>query len=156
MSRLIDAEHFKRFLQALCKAGAPYDGVIQLLDKEPTVYEIDIVKKGLKELKQYRAIGTIEEFKALKEKKNVLPIAAIKISKEDMQKMIDEKVAQIELDIQKIRAKAIDEFTHQLKENLNQEFPSNYESTRPYFSLENARLIVDDVAEQMKAGGIDG
>ena len=55
-----------------------------------------------------------------------------------------------------IRAKAIDEFTHQLKENLNQEFPSNYESTRPYFSLENARLIVDDVAEQMKAGGIDG
>ena len=53
------------------------------------------------------------------------------------------------------QCKAIDEFTHQLKENLNQEFPSNYESTRPYFSLENARLIVDDVAEQMKAGGIE-
>lgn len=55
-----------------------------------------------------------------------------------------------------IRAKAIDEFAHQLKENLNQEFPSNYESTRPYFSLENARLSVDEIAEQMKAGGIDG
>lgn len=36
--RLIDANSFKRFLQALCKAGAPYDDVIQLLDKEPTFY----------------------------------------------------------------------------------------------------------------------
>lgn len=54
------------------------------------------------------------------------------------------------------RNKAIDEFAHQFKENLNQEFPSNYESTRPYFSLENARLLVDEIAEQMKAGGIDG
>ena len=53
-------------------------------------------------------------------------------------------------------AKAIDDFAHQFKENLNQEFPSNYESTRPYFSLENARLLVDEIAEQMKAGGIDG
>lgn len=68
MSRLKDADEFKKFLQALCKAGAPYDEVIQLLDKEPTVYEIDIVKKGLEELEQYRAIGTIEEFKTLKEK----------------------------------------------------------------------------------------
>lgn len=58
--------------------------------------------------------------------------------------------------IEYVRNKAIDEFTHQLKENLNQEFPSNYESTKPFFALENARLIVDDVAEQMKAGGIDG
>lgn len=54
------------------------------------------------------------------------------------------------------RNKAIDEFAHQFKENLNQEFPRNYESTRPYFSLENARLLVDEIAEQMKAGGIDG
>ena len=66
-----------------------------------------------------------------------------------------EKLYEIEHDAE-IRAKAIDEFAHQFKENLNQEFPRNYESTRPYFSLENARLIVDDVAEQMKAGGIDG
>ena len=81
MSRLIDAKHFKRFLQALCKAGAPYDEVIQLLDKEPTVYEIDTVKKGLKELKQYRAIGTIEEFKALKDKSVAKKIINIQINK---------------------------------------------------------------------------
>lgn len=32
--RLIDADSFKSFLQALVKAGAPYDDVITLLDKE--------------------------------------------------------------------------------------------------------------------------
>jgi len=31
--RLIDADGFKNFLQALVKAGAPYDDVISLLDK---------------------------------------------------------------------------------------------------------------------------
>jgi hypothetical protein len=67
-----------------------------------------------------------------------------------------DKSADIIEELLECKANVIDEFAHQLKENLNQEFPSNYESTRPYFSLENARLIVDDVAEQMKAGGIDG
>ena len=65
-----------------------------------------------------------------------------------------EKLYEIEHDAE-IRAKAIDEFARQLKESLNQEFPSNYESTRPYFSLENARLLVDEIAKQMKAGGIE-
>ena len=55
MSRLIDAERFKRFLQALCKAGAPYDDVIQLLDKEPTAYDIDAV---VAELKNFKINGT--------------------------------------------------------------------------------------------------
>ena len=103
-------------------------------------------------LEKYEAIGTIEEFKTLKEKKNFLPIATITFSKEQLQEIVDEKIGEVELDIQKIRAKAIDEFAHQLKENLNQEFPSNYESTKPFFALENARLIIDDVAEQMKVG----
>lgn len=43
MSRLIDANSFKRFLQALCKAGAPYNEVIQLIDKEPTAYDVEKV-----------------------------------------------------------------------------------------------------------------
>ena len=30
MGRLIDADDFKKFLQALCKAGAPYDEVVKL------------------------------------------------------------------------------------------------------------------------------
>lgn len=45
--RLINANSFKRFLQALCKAGAPYECVIQLLDKEPTAYNVDNVVKEL-------------------------------------------------------------------------------------------------------------
>lgn len=49
-----------------------------------------------------------------------------------------------------IRNQAIDEFATTIKEALNQEFPRNYESAKPYFTLENARLIVDEIAEQMK------
>lgn len=55
MSRLIDAERFKRFLQALCKAGAPYDDVIQLLDKEPTAYDVE---KVVAELENFKINGT--------------------------------------------------------------------------------------------------
>ena len=107
-------------------------------DTEDLVQAKHIAIKALEEIKQYRAIGTLEEFKAYK------------------QGNCTNNCKHYDSAIEYVRNKAIDEFTHQLKENLNQEFPSNYESTRPYFSLENARLIVDDVAEQLKAGGIDG
>ena len=48
---------------------------------EEFICEIDTVKKGLKELKQYRAIGTIEEFKALKDKSVAKKIINIQINK---------------------------------------------------------------------------
>ena len=48
--RLIDANSFKRFLQALCEAGAPYEEIIQLLDKEPTAFDTENVVKELWEL----------------------------------------------------------------------------------------------------------
>lgn len=50
MSRLIDADDFKKFLQALCKAGAPYEEVVQLLDAQPTAYNVDEVVKEVKEI----------------------------------------------------------------------------------------------------------
>lgn len=67
--RLIDADGFKNFLQALVKAGAPYDDVISLLDKEKTAYDIENVVVEMKAKsrkmdtvsvphKYYRAIGT--------------------------------------------------------------------------------------------------
>jgi hypothetical protein len=43
MARLIDADDFKKFLQALCNAGAPYDDIIKLLDKQPTAYDVEKV-----------------------------------------------------------------------------------------------------------------
>ena len=91
--------------------------------------------QALSEIQQYRAIGTVDEFKAYK------------------QGNCTNNCKHYDSTAEYVRNKAIDEFAHQFKENLNQEFPRNYESTRPYFSLENARLSVDDVAEQMKAGG---
>ena len=39
--RLIDADDFKKFLQALCKAGAPYEDVITLLDRQETAYDVE-------------------------------------------------------------------------------------------------------------------
>ena len=45
--RVIDADDFKRFMQALCKAGSPYESFIELLDKQTTAYDIDKVVKEL-------------------------------------------------------------------------------------------------------------
>ena len=48
MGRLIDADDFKKFLQALCKAGAPYSEVIQLLDRQETAYDVEKVVEEIK------------------------------------------------------------------------------------------------------------
>ena len=45
--RLIDADDFKKFMQALCKAGAPYGYVVDLLDTQPTAYDVDKVVEEL-------------------------------------------------------------------------------------------------------------
>ena len=50
--RLIDADDFKKFMQALCKAGAPYGCVVDLLDTQPTAYNIDKVVEELKTIKE--------------------------------------------------------------------------------------------------------
>lgn len=49
--RLIDAENLKEFLCALMEAGAEYNGIIELLDKQPTVYDINKVCMSLNEAK---------------------------------------------------------------------------------------------------------
>lgn len=53
MSRLIDAETFKKFLQELYKAGAPYDGVIELLDAQPTAFNVEKVVEQLEKEREY-------------------------------------------------------------------------------------------------------
>lgn len=45
--RLIDADSLKKFLTKLYEAGAPYDGIIELLDKQPTAYDVDKVVEQL-------------------------------------------------------------------------------------------------------------
>ena len=78
--------------------------------------------------------------KTLKEMGNVLPIATIKFSKEDMQKIVDEKVAQIELDIQEIRNQAIDEFAHRIRSKVMAEIDDCADELD----------WIDEIAEQMK------
>lgn len=122
--------------------------------------------KTLEEIQQYRAIGTIEEFKDLKEKSvadevkenNKQLVCEIKIDTEILQKIIDETVAQIELDIQGIRAKAIDEFAKQLKSDEFQKYNLDmvFETSRDlsYSHCINAfHEYVDEIAEQLKEGG---
>lgn len=48
-----------------------------------------------------------------------------------------------------------DRFAHELKEAFNAEIPINYESTKPFFTLENVRQIVDMVAIEMKNSGAE-
>ena len=106
-----------------------------------TMEEVRMLKDYKELYDVYKLIGTIEEFRNLKYKKNVIPIATIEFSKEDMQKIVDEKVAQIELDIQEIRAKAIDEFAEKLIKHISQ-MPSGY--------IGSGNVLI--IAEQMKAG----
>lgn len=100
------------------------------LKAEPQVF-VEI-RQALEELKELR--------KGIKE----IPIATIKISKEDMQKMVDEKVAQIELDIQEIRAKAVDEFVATLVPRLTDAI---YQK-----DVESMTNLINGVAEELKAG----
>lgn len=55
--RLIDADDFKKFMQALCKAGAPYESVVELLDKQPTGYDVDKVVDEMEKLKSNLGFG---------------------------------------------------------------------------------------------------
>jgi hypothetical protein len=79
------------------------------------VEDLEIAIQALKEIREYREIGTVEEFKALKEK-NIIPIATIKIDKEEMQEIVDEKIKVFELDIKEIRNKAIDDLMGKVTE----------------------------------------
>lgn len=67
--------------------------------------------------------------------------ATITINNEALQKMVDEKVKEIEFDIQGIRNKAIDDFAEKVKEIY------------PFTILELEEL--DKVAEQLKEGGVE-
>ena len=115
--------------------------------------------QALEEIQQYRAIGAVEEFKALKEKKNFLPIANITLNKKDMQEIVDEKIKEIELDIQKIGAKAIDEFVEKIKKkgiedswNCNEFYGDSCVLTYCEECENDFLREIDEMAERLKAG----
>ena len=104
----------------------------------------ETIINGFEELEQYREIGTLEECRAAVEKQK-----EIKSTNTCGFMTIGKTVEQFE---QEIRYKAIDDFSHEIKETFNLEIPLNYPSTKPFFTLENARKLVEDVAEQLKDG----
>ena len=63
---------------------------------------------AIEEIQKYRAIGTVEECE--KYKRGCI-VGVIKFDKEQLQSIVDEKVKDIELDIQEIRNRTIDEFS---------------------------------------------
>lgn len=90
------------------------------------------------------------------------PIATIKFSKEDMQELVNEKVKEIEIDIQAIRNKAFDDFADKLKENISESLI--WGMIADCFKYKNMNdtsgKIVDyvidtanEIAEQLKVGG---
>lgn len=69
-------------------------------------------------------------------------VCEIKIDTEILQEIIDEKVAQIKLDIQEIRNQAIDEFAERLKGKYG-----------CFGYIDEIKFEeVDEIAEQMKGG----
>ena len=117
-----------------------------------TVEEVKMLKDFKELYDAYNLIGTIEEFRKLKYKKNVLPIATIEFSKEDMQKIVDEKVAQIELDIQEIRNKAIDEFVKEIEAEYDNDGCPNVSD---YLDYKISIRDLQKIAEHLKGGATD-
>lgn len=124
------------------------DGLIKFCDEKSKNIKLKAEPQVFIEIKQ-----ALEELKELRKGIKEIPIATIKISKEDMQKIVDEKVAQIELDIQKIRAKAIDGFAERMKDFI----AKNVEDAEMSNDLccEINQSEVDEIAEQLKAGGVE-
>ena len=108
---------------------------LKLLFGNENVEISELTTKILKEYPEYLSTGTIEEFKALKEK----------------EERFDRNIRMFNEIGLEIRAKAIDEFAEKLKEKST--FLKSIEND--YYGYVS-EYEIDDVAEQMKAGGIDG
>ena len=113
--------------------------------------DLEIALQVMKEIREYRELGTVEELQELKEK-NVIPIATIKFNKEDMQEIVDEKVKEFELDAKEIRNKAIDDYMNALCNKCLDMKNECYQLECP-FCDDGCNIV--NIAEQMKGGAID-
>ena len=125
--------------------------------------DLEIALQVMKEIREYRELGTVEELQELKEK-NVIPIATIKFNKEDMQEIVDEKIKEFELDIKEIRNKAIDEFVSILSIRISEVFiwdmliTMNKNSSLSDTSDEIVEYVIETskkIAKKMKGGATD-
>lgn len=114
------------------KSGFETTGIIKAFDKSADIIE---------ELLPYMAIGTVEEFKALKEK----------------EERFDRNIKMYNEIGLEIRAKAIDEFAEMLKEKYEEHNFDLCLRQNDYYSYSNSCMLfesyIDEIAEQMKVGG---
>lgn len=108
--------------------------------------DLEIAIQALKEIREYRAIGTVEEFKALKEKNGWHDMEMYGLGYN--QGTIDRAD-----ELQKCREqgykKAIDEFAERIKQGDVIEYMGSYVS---YEAIES---FIDEIAERMKGGATD-
>lgn len=105
-------------------------------DSEETSEALATICEALQEYPKFRAIGTIEEFKALK------------VENEELHCEIQAINATMDLLENEIRAKAIDEFVHKVKEH--QYVLSDVINSKDYGMF---TIGIEQIAEQLKAGG---
>ena len=94
------------------------------------------------ELGKYRSIGTVEEFKAIKQWKSDVIEGFCKYDASSIEELV-----------RNVRNKAIDEFAEKLKAELNKRLdePAYHHSGEDYYvGICSAENIVDEIAEQMK------
>ena len=111
----------------------------------PDYNVIEALREGLialEEIQKYRAIGTVEECE--KYKRSCI-VGVVKFDKEQLQSIVDEKVKDIELDIQEIRNRAIDEFSKIAIEEF-----TKFDLEHGYPTITYVKTIVRDVSEKMK------
>lgn len=131
-------------------------------DVKEMTYDFDRAIKALEEIQEYRAIGTVEELKFIKQWKSDVVEGFCKYDASSLEELVEN-----------VRNKAIDEFAHELKERLKgmqmaelqgedvcpcgetgKECPYiNQDIGCQYCAREQAIKDIDEIAEQMKGGG---
>ena len=121
-----------------CKEVSDGIDVNEELGKESAIlFYMDEILEALKIASELQAIGTIEEFKALKEK----------------EERFDRNIKMFNEIGLEIRNKAIDGFAEKLKAELNKRLdePAYQHSGEDYYvGICSAESVVDEIAEQMK------
>ena len=110
-------------------------------DSEETNEALVTICEALQEYPKFRAIGTIEEFKAIKQWKSDV-----------MEDFCRYDASSFEEIVANARAKAIDEFAETLNKKIS-EFVLEHKDNLDFASgISVAWNMVDEIAEQMKAG----
>lgn len=114
--------------------------------------DCEVPSDCFEQIKEVRVIDEwTEEEKVFKEEPKELCIATVKINKEDMQEIVDQKAKEIELDVQTIRNKTIDEFVERLKGKVEEKLSLQiFIDEDEFLDKDQVDKYIDEIAEQLK------